>query len=505
MRHIGYLLFLGAFALARPVLQAGPVSLTVYAGSRSSSRNFGDSNGGFAVVRQSIPLDLAKGDNDIIAPTVSPFLDPASVILRDPSGKSEFHILLQKFRPNALSQESMLARFEGQTIPFRINGKEVPGKIIRAGYWNRTVNSVEQTSAPIIEIEGRYEFDLPGTPVFTKLPEGELLKPELRWKISAVKPAKLDAELVYLTDGLSWRADYNAIVADNGTISQFNGWITLENDTGLRFEDSSLKLIAGNITRTRNELSRSASAGAVIVTGSNIPTAEESGPAIQHRNFDEYHEYSLPMPITLFDREVTQVELVRATNVNTTRSFIYDGSNIKVDNYGLDYAQLDSGFGTESSSKVAITSEFRNDAANHLGSPLPEGLVHFYRTDNEGRLQFSGDSSIGNTPQDEIVRATTGFAFDIVGERVQTNYHINDDDRTAEESYEIKIRNHRKEAAQVRVWEHPCRWRQWDISAQSQPFTKVNQQTFEFVVSVAPNEEKKVNYTIRYSKLPPRR
>src|SRR5689334_793309 len=105
MRHIACLLFLGAFALARPVLEGGPVGLTVYGGSRSSSRSYGGSNGGVAVVRQSIPLDLAKGDNDIIAPTVSPFLDPASVILRDPSGRSEFHILLQKFRPNALSQE----------------------------------------------------------------------------------------------------------------------------------------------------------------------------------------------------------------------------------------------------------------------------------------------------------------------------------------------------------------------------------------------------------------
>src|SRR3954469_17859822 len=142
MRQIGCLLCFCACALARPALEAGSVSLTVYAGSRSSSRNYTDSNSGFAVVRQTIPLDLQKGDNDIVAPTVSPFLDSASVILRDPTGKSEFHILLQKFRAKALNQESMLASLEGQTIPFRINGKEVPGKIIRAEYWNRTANSV---------------------------------------------------------------------------------------------------------------------------------------------------------------------------------------------------------------------------------------------------------------------------------------------------------------------------------------------------------------------------
>jgi hypothetical protein len=381
------------------------------------------------------------------------------------------------------------------------------GKIVRAGYWNRSSNSVDQTAAPIIEIDGRYVFAAPGTPIFPKLPEGEILKPELRWKIAAAKPVKVDAELVYITDGLSWQADYNAIMADDGRISQFTGWITLENETGVPFEKSQLKLIAGNVRRIRGALSRATAgiAERVIVTGSNIPTAEETGPAIERRTFDEYHEYTVPRPVSLSDREVTQVELVRATNVNAVRSFIYDGSTVKVDSYGLDYAQLDSGFGTESTSKIAITSEFRNDTANHLGVPLPEGQVHFYRPDGQGHLQFSGDSNIGNTPQDELVRAATGYAFDLVGERVQTDYRLNDEARTADESYEIKIRNHRSEAAEVRVWEHPCRWRQWEITAHSQPFKKVNQQTFEFVVSVPPNEEKKVTYTIRYSKLPARR
>jgi hypothetical protein len=213
----------------------------------------------------------------------------------------------------------------------------------------------------------------------------------------------------------------------------------------------------------------------------------------------------LPTPLTLIDREMTQVELVRGTNINATRSFIYDGSNVRVDTMGLDYAQLDVGFGTESSSKVAITSEFRNDAANHLGVALPQGQVHFYRPDTEGHLQFSGDSNIDNTPQGELVRAVTGFAFDLFGERRQTDYRINEEERTADESFEIKVRNHRKDAADVRIWEHPCRWRQWEITAQSEPFKKVDQKTFEFVVSLQPNEEKKITYTIRYSRLPPSR
>src|SRR5205823_12539376 len=122
------------------------------------------------------------------------------------SGKADFRIVLQRFSANALTEQAMLAHFEGQTIPFQIreDGKmrEVLGKIVRAGYWRRSSGSVDQASEPIIEVDGRFLFSVPGTPVFPKLPEGEILKPELKWKIAAPKPIKADAEIVYLTDGL---------------------------------------------------------------------------------------------------------------------------------------------------------------------------------------------------------------------------------------------------------------------------------------------------------------
>lgn len=496
---------------ATTVLHAGP-NLTVYAPAQSSRTRSSsdDATQGFASVRDTVPLTLQEGDNEIVGPPVSPLLDPASVMLRDRTGTTDFRVVLQQFRSDVLTDQAMMARFEGQTIAFLVRegekSHEVIGKIIRAGYWKRSGENVEETFAPIIEVDGRYVFTAPGTPIFPKLPDGEILKPELRWRIAASKPVKVDAELMYSTNGLTWQADYNALMKEDGKIAEFIAWITLTNNTGVRFENSNVKLVAGNIRRLRSELRRSdATTERVIVTGSYIPTGDDSGPSIQRRAFDEYHEYSLPKPTTLADREMTQVEFVYGTDVPAIRSFIYDGSTVKVDNLGLDYAQLDSGFGTESTSKVAITSEFRNDAANHLGVPLPEGQVHFYRPNADGNLQFTGDSNIGNTPQDETVRAATGYAFDLVGERVQKDFQIDDKKATAEETYEIKVRNHRKEPAEVRVWEHPCRWRQWEIVAQSQPFKKLNQQTFEFLLSVPPNGEKSLTYKIRYTQMPPRR
>jgi hypothetical protein len=475
--------------------QAAPPSLTIY-------------NGGFAVVRESIPLDLHAGENSVRSTEVTSQIDPGSVILHDPTGKTEFRILEQKFSSEPATRENMLAMFEGQTIPFHIldlpASHDVNGKIIR-GAFTRQISGGTEKFDPIVELDGRYVVGLPGLPMFPKLPDSVVLKPELSWKISVVKAAKFEAELVFLTDGLGWEADYDAITAENGSITRLVGWITIKNSVGAHFDDAKVKVVAGDVPRVSpgtTSYYSGATAERTIVTGSNIPTAEEAGPTVQRKNFDEYHEYLLPLPVVLREGQTAQTEFVRAKDVNATRSFVYDGSGLNINTPIMDNPLLDPQFGTESNTKVVIACEFRNDAAHHLGAPLPQGRLHFYRPDHDGQLQFTGDSGIDNTPPNELVRAVTGNAFDLVGERRQTDFQINEDEHTATESFEIKVRNHRKEAVEIRILEHPSRWRQWEIAAQSQQFKKIDQRTIEFRVPVKSNEEKSVTYSIRYSRLP---
>ena len=93
--------------------------------------------------------------------------------------------------------------------------------------------------------------------------------------------------------------------------------------------------------------------------------------------------------------------------------------------------------------------------------PLPKGRVRFYRRDQDGQLEFTGENEIDHTPKDETIRVYTGNAFDITGERRQTQ--LSDAEAYpsgwADESFEIKLRNHKKEAVTVRVVEHLYRWR----------------------------------------------
>ena len=246
----------------------------------------------------------------------------------------------------------------------------------------------------------------------------------------------------------------------------------------------------------------------VIVTGSYVSTAETESAlpeVVQRTRFDEYHEYSLQRPATLREKDTTQVQFVRASGVKATRSFVYNGGvTAEQELASAETANLNPRFAAGSNSRVMILSEFKNDAANKMGAPLPRGRFHFYR-DEKGRLQFTGESMVRDTPADEMVRAVSGNAFDLVGERRQIDFRVSEDGKSADESFEIKLRNHRKEAVEIRVVEQAARWREWEITKKSDDFKKIDARTIEFRVPVPAGGEKVVTYSIRYDRLPRRR
>jgi hypothetical protein len=131
--------------------------------------------------------------------------------------------------------------------------------------------------------------------------------------------------------------------------------------------------------------------------------------------------------------------------------------------------------------------------------PLPAGRLRFYRQDTDGHLEFTGENEIKHTPRDETIRAFTGSAFDIKGERRRTDYRIDMGQRWLDEAFEIKLRNHKKEPVVVRVVEHLYRGTTWEITAKSDTYLKTDSQTIEFRVQVPPDSEKTVTYRAHYN------
>ena len=99
---------------------------------------------------------------------------------------------------------------------------------------------------------------------------------------------------------------------------------------------------------------------------------------------------------------------------------------------------------------------------------------------------------------DETVRFYTGSAFDLVGQRVRTEFRVTPPN-SADESFEITLRNHKTTPVEVRVVEHLYRWINWKITSESDDYKQKDSQTIEFRVPVPANGEKKVSYSVHYS------
>ncbi len=208
----------------------------------------------------------------------------------------------------------------------------------------------------------------------------------------------------------------------------------------------------------------------------------------------------LPLPTTIHDRETKQVEFLHASGIQSKRLYVYDGARFDRNfNVYQDVRQIQQ-YGTQSNPHVWVLREFANSDANHLGVPLPKGRVRFYRRDQDGQVEFTGENEIDHTPKDETVRVYTGNAFDITGERRQTKFQSQmQPGGWLDESFEIKLRNHKKEAATVRVVEHLYRWTNWTITQESAAHHQADSKTIEYEVTLRPDEEKTLTYTAHYT------
>jgi hypothetical protein len=468
-------------------------------------------NQNFAVVRVLIPFDLKPGENRIQFTDITAYLEPDSVILRDPTGARTLQILEQNYCADPVSQPLLLSLYEGKTIDFLVqrgdHTETVQGKIIRSGYVPPQPYSPYGNPYPgnqlvmqqaIIEVDGKLRFDLPGIPLFPTLTDETILKPTLNWVLMSDKPGAVNAEFSYVTGQMNWNADYNIVAPEQGDQIDLVGWVTIHNQTGKTFDSARIKLMAGDVNKIEPQqggLQLYAKIFTPLGGGGNQPPVSE-------KPFEEYHLYELHRPTALHDQETKQVEFVRAAGIKSERYYVYDGLKLNPNQYqgwNMDSIRQQSEYGTDSNNDVAVMREFVNSEANHLGIPLPAGRLRFYRQDADGQLEFTGENDIKHTPRDETIRATTGSAFDIKGERRRTNYHIDMGQRVLDESFEIKLRNHKKEPVEVRVVEHLYRGTNWEITEKSATYLKTDSQTMEFRVQVPPDSEKVVTYTAHYT------
>src|SRR5690606_33850642 len=298
---------------------------------------------------------------------------------------------------------------------------------------------------------------------FPELPGGLITRPTLRWLLQSGTDGNQQVELTYLTSGMNWSADYVVLLATDNASRDLNGWITLNNTSGASYSDATVKLIAGDVNRLpeydREEM--------LYMDGAVMAQAAPP-PQVQQRNFYEYNLYECQRPVPVVDNETKQVEFVSGTNVPANTFYVYSASTpfyggLVTDQY----------YGQTGVTDVQNYLEFTTSEENGLGADLPAGRIRVYQEDIDGAALLIGENRIDHTPEGEAIQIFLGNAFDLVGERTQTDFRLLGAN-VLEETYEIRLRNHKEDqAVEIRVPEHLFRWSNWEILNASADYTQI--------------------------------
>jgi hypothetical protein len=429
-------------------------------------------NSNIGLVKDTRLIDIKPGRVELMFMDVAAMIDPTSVHIRSLADGDGLSILEQNYEYDLLSPQKLLEKYVGKTVSLvTVDPETKKEEIVEAVL-------LSTQGGNIFKIGDRISIGHPGRILLSRIPENLMAQPTLVWLLEnkSSRPQKVEAS--YLTSGITWKADYVAVLNQSDTRTDLTGWVTLDNKSGATYPNALLKLVAGDIHRVQPEVRVERMAARAA--------AKEAAPQFKEEAFFEYHLYTLDRRTTIKDNQTKQMTLLDANQVPVEKLFIFSGAPQYY------YSRYDQRSGKQ---KVGVFLELVNSQKNNLGMPLPKGTVRVYKQDKDGSLQFIGEDEIDHTPKDEKFKLKIGEAFDVVGERIQTDYKRLADN-LFEVAFEVSLRNHKNENINVLV-EEPIPG-DWEMLSNTHPYEKVTAHLIRFNVPVAKDQETKVRYRIRF-------
>jgi hypothetical protein len=434
-------------------------------------------NSNVALVRDVRQLSLPTGAFDLKLSDIAATVNPATVHLRSLTDPSRLGILEQNYQYDLLNPMKLLQKYVGRDV-----------RLVRRRTENGTTRTEDVTATllafnegPVWKIGNEIVTGLQADEYrFPQIPENLHSRPTLVMTLDNDGPQKHQVETSYLANSMNWIADYVLTVGRDDRAADLDGWVTVTNSSGTSFKQASLKLVAGDLHRVRDDRA------ALEAVAGMAQRAAAAPKAFQQEAFSEYHLYTLGRKTTILDKETKQISFLSGTGVPVAKRFAVHGQQF--------YYRNRQHPGSPLKDAVQVFYVFKNADKSNLGQPMPAGTVRVYQSDASGGVQFVGEDRIGHTPIDEELSLQIGNAFDVVCERNQTDFQ-KIGGSVFEVEYEITLRNHKESAITVEVNE-PIGGT-WKMLSSSHEWQKTAAWAAQFRVPVAPSGEAILKYRVR--------
>lgn len=353
-------------------------------------------NNSLAVVKDTRNVNLKKGVNDVAFLDVSTAIQPETALVQGDSAT----VLEQNYNYDMLSPSSILDKYVGKRIKV-ISTNEATGV-------EKTEDAIvlSNNAGVVLKIGNRIETGYKGRYIFPDIPANLRDKPTLTLKMNSVMEGKRPVSLSYLTGGMSWRADYVAELNDKEDSFALDSWVTLNNNSGVSYENATLQLIAGDVNRVAPP--RYAAKALRMNTMAVAMDAAMESAGMAEEEFMDYHLYTLGRPTSIMSNQNKQVSMMSSPKVSAEKMYRFDNLfNVRSGMY--------SNVRNDETAPVnpSVVLKFKNDKDSGLGLPLPAGIFRVYKHDSNGRLLFVGEDSIRHTAKNDEVKIKLGNAFDI--------------------------------------------------------------------------------------------
>lgn len=420
-------------------------------------------NHGQALVNEVRSMDLPNGVDLVEFSGVAETIQSPTLQVHSLTAPEAFTVLDMNYEYDLVSVKALLDRYVGRKL-----------KVVLPDPHDRQATAVHEATLlanndrPIFDVDGQIYVGGHESVYLAEMPKGLRPRPTLVWLVQNTGPATQDIDVSYLAGGMSWQADYVLKVNRANDRAALSGWVTLDNQSGMAFENASLKLVAGEVNVVRPELQYLRKDMALAAA----PMAAES---MQEEEFFEYHLYNVTRPVNIGNRQAKQISLLQAPDVGLVKRLL-----ARFDSYPSP------GMGTIKQN-VAVFLIFKNNEAGGLGLPLPKGIVRAYQESQDGSTLFIGEDQVDHTPKDAEVELKIGEAFDVGVERRMVS-HEQTGGNTVKYSWEIKVRNSKDEPQQVLL--EDSLHGNWSIAASSHPYEKIDASRVRFTLDVPPSSVK---------------
>jgi hypothetical protein len=238
---------------------------------------------------------------------------------------------------------------------------------------------------------------------FDKLPSKlEKTKPSLSWRVYSKKGSQ-SVDLKYLMNNISWKANYTLDL--DQPYANLKGWITINNNTGIEFENANIYCLAGSVNKVSNNIYPRVNKKMVVKT----MMMDAAPVAVKQQSMSGYHLYTIPFKESI-SKGSKQINFIQKPKVKY-KHIAHINTSMPT------YAMRD-----ERKITFDHIIQIQNKKENGLGISLPKGIVRVFSKDENNKTHFIGENRINHTAKKDDLKIKIGKFFDIKAKIKQVKF-----------------------------------------------------------------------------------